>query len=174
MMAVSSTAIAGNTTGWRAKLRKASFRGVEFGVTDAEGEGGRRTVTHEFPQRDLPYVEDMGLATAKFTLQAFVLGADYMGVRRVVVRTAVVLARQGGALPRMSAVYLIPDLFSATVIVSYNKGYQFYSTVKFSVGRFRMYGSFVCPRFYKVCDIIIHHENNSENSQRLRVKWLLK
>ena len=79
-MAVSSTAIAGNTTGWRAKLRKASFRGVEFGVTDAEGEGGRRTVTHEFPQRDLPYVEDMGLATAKFTLQAFVLGADYMAI----------------------------------------------------------------------------------------------
>lgn len=55
--------------------------GVEFGVTDAEGEGGRRTVTHEFPQRDLPYVEDMGLATAKFTIQAFVLGSDYMDRR---------------------------------------------------------------------------------------------
>lgn len=81
MVAVSSTAITGNTTGWRAKLRKASFRGVKFGVTDAEGEGGRRTVTHEFPQRDLPYVEDMGLATAKFTLQAFVVGSDYMDKR---------------------------------------------------------------------------------------------
>jgi len=81
MVAISSTAISGNATGWRAKLRTASFRGVEFGVTDAEGEGGRRTVLHEFPQRDLPYVEDMGLATAKFTLQAFVLGADYMDKR---------------------------------------------------------------------------------------------
>lgn len=81
MVALSSTATAGSFSGWRAKMRTAIFRGVEFGVTDAEGEGGRRTVLHEFPQRDLPYVEDMGLATAKFSIQAFVLGADYMDKR---------------------------------------------------------------------------------------------
>ncbi|WP_297668996.1 DNA circularization N-terminal domain-containing protein [uncultured Desulfovibrio sp.] len=66
---------------WKTSIRQASFRGVPFGVTDAEAEGGRRTVLHEFPQRDMPYAEDMGMASARFTLQAFVLGADYMAAR---------------------------------------------------------------------------------------------
>lgn len=66
---------------WRASIRKASFRGVPFGVTGAELEAGRRTVLHEFPQRDLPYAEDMGAAPSRFTLEAFVLGADYLDRR---------------------------------------------------------------------------------------------
>ena len=37
---------------WKMRLRAASFRGVPFGVTADESEGGRRTVTHEFPQRE--------------------------------------------------------------------------------------------------------------------------
>ena len=37
---------------WKMQLRAASFRGVSFGVTADESEGGRRTVTHEFPQRE--------------------------------------------------------------------------------------------------------------------------
>ena len=45
---------------WKMQLRAASFRGVSFGVTADESEGGRRTVTHEFPQREAPYVEDLG------------------------------------------------------------------------------------------------------------------
>lgn len=76
---------ASGVPGWRASIRPASFRGAAFGVTDAEGEGGRRTVVHEFPQRDMPYVEDMGAATRKFTLQAFVLGPDYMAARDALV-----------------------------------------------------------------------------------------
>ena len=66
---------------WKNTIRQASYRGAPFGVTDAESEGGRRTVLHEFPQRDMPYAEDMGMASARFTLQAFVLGPDYMAAR---------------------------------------------------------------------------------------------
>lgn len=66
---------------WKSRIRKASFRGVAFGVADAGLEAGRRAVVHEFPQRDLPYVEDMGAAPARFTLQAFVLGAAYLEQR---------------------------------------------------------------------------------------------
>lgn len=66
---------------WRARIRKASFRGVAFGVADAQLEAGRRAVVHEFPQRDLPYVEDMGAAPARFTIQAFVLGKNYLEAR---------------------------------------------------------------------------------------------
>ncbi len=57
----------------------------------------------------------------------------------------------------MTTVYLVPYLFSATVVISYNKGYQFYSAIKLIVTRFRVYGSFIVPGFYKACDIIIHH-----------------
>lgn len=66
---------------WRLSIRPASFRGVPFGVVSGELEAGRRTVLHEFPQRDMPYAEDMGAAPHKFTLEAFVLGADYLSRR---------------------------------------------------------------------------------------------
>lgn len=66
---------------WRDQIRSASFRGVPFGVTGDDAEGGRRTVVHEFPQREEAYVEDLGLAVSRFTIQAFVLGPDYMNAR---------------------------------------------------------------------------------------------
>ena len=66
---------------WRDQIRPASFKGVEFGVTGDDKEAGRRTVVHEFPQREEVYVEDLGAATNSFTLEAFVLGPDYMDKR---------------------------------------------------------------------------------------------
>jgi prophage DNA circulation protein len=66
---------------WRKQIRKAFFRGVPFGVTGDDAEAGRRTVVHEFPQREDVYVEDLGAATNRFTVQAFVVGPDYMDAR---------------------------------------------------------------------------------------------
>lgn len=66
---------------WRDRLLPASFRGVAFGVTKASDEVGRRTVRHDYPQRDDPYVEDMGRAPRVINITGFVLGGDYM-VRR--------------------------------------------------------------------------------------------
>lgn len=66
---------------WRDNIRPASFKGAGFGVSGDDKEGGRRTVVHEFPQREEVYVEDMGAATTRFTVQAFVLGPDYMSER---------------------------------------------------------------------------------------------
>ena len=60
------------------RLRKASFKGVSFEVESSGLTFGRRTVTHEYPQRDKPYVEDLGKATRTFTLQGFVIGDDYI------------------------------------------------------------------------------------------------
>jgi prophage DNA circulation protein len=59
-------------------LYEASFRGVPFHVTKIDLKVGRRTVTHEYPQRDKPYVEDIGRATRKLTFTAFVVGDDYI------------------------------------------------------------------------------------------------
>ena len=60
------------------QLLPASFRGVPFEVTSGSLKAGRRTVVHEYPQRDKPYVEDLGKATRQITIEAFVVGDDYI------------------------------------------------------------------------------------------------
>ncbi|MFV8529506.1 DNA circularization protein [Ralstonia pseudosolanacearum] len=64
---------------WRDELRPASFRGVPFETRGEHGlSGGRRRATHEYPQRDEPYVEDMGRKARERKITAFVIGSDYM------------------------------------------------------------------------------------------------
>jgi prophage DNA circulation protein len=63
------------------KLRPGSFRGVRFGLSSYSLESGRRTVTHEFPEHDNPYTEDLGLKARTFQLDLFVLGSDVQAQR---------------------------------------------------------------------------------------------
>ncbi len=67
--------------GWRDQLQEASFRGVKFHVRSADGTVGRRTVSHEYPGKDVPFVEDLGRRAREFTIEAFVLGTDVMRER---------------------------------------------------------------------------------------------
>lgn len=66
---------------WRAQLQVASFRGVPFSVDGHDGQLGRRGQVHEFPQRDQPYVEDLGRRARTLTVEAFVLGFNYWAER---------------------------------------------------------------------------------------------
>jgi prophage DNA circulation protein len=66
---------------WRDQLQKASFRGVSFEVESDDATFGRRVETHEYPQRDVPYVEDLGRKAREKNLTAFVIGDDYMAKR---------------------------------------------------------------------------------------------
>jgi len=66
---------------WKDKLRKASFRGVEFWWEDVDSTFGRRIVTHEYPQRDGGWAEDLGRKPAEFSITGYVLGADYLSAR---------------------------------------------------------------------------------------------
>lgn len=59
-------------------LHPASFRGVVFQVNGADCGVGRRVQVHEYPQRDMPWVEDLGRATREIALEAFLIGADYI------------------------------------------------------------------------------------------------
>ena len=59
------------------KLRKASYNGVNFEVSNSNLKFGRRVVVHEYPQQDVPYGEDLGRATRLITMSAFIVGADY-------------------------------------------------------------------------------------------------
>lgn len=63
---------------WRDQLQPASFRGVAFHTVSDSATFGRRSVLHEFPFRDLPYVEDMGRKAREIRIVGFVLGADYL------------------------------------------------------------------------------------------------
>lgn len=72
--------------GWRDRLRKAQFRGVPFFVAGAEATLGRRVQVHEFPLRDVPVAEDLGRRTRAFSIDAFVLGDDYMAARDALIR----------------------------------------------------------------------------------------
>ena len=62
---------------WRDRLQQAKFRNVEFHVSQAGGQGGRRTVVHEFPQKEDHYAEDLGHKAGVFRITAFIVGADY-------------------------------------------------------------------------------------------------
>jgi prophage DNA circulation protein len=66
---------------WRKKVQPASFRGVTFFVKGAQTQVGRRVVKHEYPQRDDVYHEDLGLKADAFTIEAIIIGPDYMSDR---------------------------------------------------------------------------------------------
>lgn len=59
-------------------LRPASFRGVAFQVDVAALSAGRRVQVHEYPQRDKPWVEDLGRAARELSFTGFVTGEDYV------------------------------------------------------------------------------------------------
>lgn len=66
---------------WRLQLKKASFNGVPFLVDSHDMKLGRRTVQHDYPLRDKAYIEDLGRRAEEFTIEAYVLGSDYMAQR---------------------------------------------------------------------------------------------
>lgn len=67
---------------WKQQLRTASFRKVRFNLTNAEASFGRRTANHSFPKRDEPYTEDMGRKAREFTIEAFIIGDDYLRLKK--------------------------------------------------------------------------------------------
>lgn len=66
---------------WLDSYRTASFRGIEFKVEGHDAQFGRRQVTHEFPQRNEPYTEDLGRKAREFTVDAYLVGDDYPAQR---------------------------------------------------------------------------------------------
>lgn len=66
---------------WRDQLRDASFRGVPFLVTGDDLTTGRRVVEHEHPQTDGVTTEDLGGQAPRYSVEAFLLGADYHAAR---------------------------------------------------------------------------------------------
>lgn len=72
--------------GWREKMGPAKFRGVPFKVDTAERTGGRRGVTHEYPFRDEPFREDTGRKAHGFSIEGYVLGAEYLAAKEALLQ----------------------------------------------------------------------------------------
>lgn len=66
---------------WRDRKQGASFRGVPFWLDADSVNVGRRTQLHEFPQRDQPFVEDLGRRTRQYKFTGFVVGDDCLSQR---------------------------------------------------------------------------------------------
>jgi prophage DNA circulation protein len=66
---------------WLQNFRQASFKGKPFYVDSVDSGFGRRTVTHEYPQRDQPYTEDLGRKAREFTITGYLVGGNYQLAR---------------------------------------------------------------------------------------------
>ena len=67
---------------WKDKLRPASYGGAPFKVQGHSADiAGREVQLHEYPGRDVPYPEDIRRKSKSFTIEAYVLGSDYMVAR---------------------------------------------------------------------------------------------
>ncbi len=78
--------LAASLTSWRNNLRPASFRGVPFWIDEATESGGRRVVAYEYPNRDLPTLEDLGRAATKSHVRAYVIGDDYLAQSQALIK----------------------------------------------------------------------------------------
>ncbi|TKV19535.1 DNA circularization N-terminal domain-containing protein [Citrobacter sp. wls613] len=66
---------------WKDNLQDASLRGIAFKVEEDEATFGRRVQVHEYPNRDKPWAEDLGRATRRFSVQAYLIGDDFFEQR---------------------------------------------------------------------------------------------
>ncbi len=64
--------------GWREEIKSASFRGIRFYVDTSEIGFGRRNSLHEYPYKNIPFVEDLGRKAKTFSFNAYLLGDDYI------------------------------------------------------------------------------------------------
>lgn len=59
---------------WLATLWPASYMGVPFYIERDEEDGGRRLHVHEFPNRDDPFIEDLGASVREWSVKAYLIG----------------------------------------------------------------------------------------------------
>jgi len=63
---------------WRTRFKaKGSFRGVEFVCPSDDMSFGRRIQSHEYPQREIGWAEDLGKKAREYSLSLFVVGDNY-------------------------------------------------------------------------------------------------
>lgn len=79
------------------QLLPASFRGATFLIETAGTASGRKTVTHEYPNSDRRFVEDLGLLNKTFTMRGIITGDNYTQKK-----DALILALEGSGPGQLS------------------------------------------------------------------------
>ena len=109
------------------KLQPASFRGIGFLVDSASTDGGRKLVTHEYPNTNKRYVEDLGELQETFTINGLVTGQNYAQKRDSLI----------AALKQPDRGQLIHPMFGAVTVVA--KPYSLNESMnEFGVAKFTM------------------------------------
>lgn len=120
-------------------LRPASFRGVPFSVTDSSLTIGRRTKVFEYPQRDKPFVEDLGKSARTISVTAVFAGPDYItGMAKLLEA----MEQEGSGVlvhPMLGSMNVTP---TAATKVSYSTGSLGYSSATLE---FTESGDYVFP-----------------------------
>lgn len=80
---------------WRDQLQPASFRGVSFLTLSHTLAGGRNIVVYEYPNSEQFSSDDFGKKVKQYSIQAYLLGADYIDQRDRLLRA---LEEPGAAL----------------------------------------------------------------------------
>ena len=57
-------------------LQRASFRGVPFLIKGSQRQGGRKSATHDYPNTDHRFIEDLGKIVPVFQIEATIHGKD--------------------------------------------------------------------------------------------------
>jgi hypothetical protein len=66
----------------------ATFRGIDIVLENTSQSPGRRVQVHEYPLRDQPYAEDLGLSKREWQIDGFLIGPDYDQARQRLVEAA--------------------------------------------------------------------------------------
>lgn len=69
------------TEPWAKRLLPGSFRGIPFFIEGHEFEGGRNAVSHEPPDRDSSFAEDIGRKSNGYKMSVHLIGDDYFFLR---------------------------------------------------------------------------------------------
>jgi len=73
---------------WRDTLEPWSFRDIAFSADSHSPSGGRRSALHEFPGKNLGWVEDLGRKQKPFSVEGYVLATGFNGFDYTVQRDA--------------------------------------------------------------------------------------
>lgn len=71
---------------YKDRLRKGSFRGVEFFTDASDYDGGKRVQMHEFAGRSIPFTEDLGRKGRVYSVQGYLIGNDVFTLRDEFIR----------------------------------------------------------------------------------------
>lgn len=70
------------------QLRPASFREIKFFVLSGSSRFGRRSATHEYPFRDVPWIEDLGRQSRRIQVTGYIVGNDVIAQRERLIKVA--------------------------------------------------------------------------------------